>query len=66
MFIMETQDANLPLPDPFLVRMHDRIAASLHLFYVEERILEGWPSPGLCMDHQDFPYRLTADLAALV
>ncbi|KAB8214405.1 hypothetical protein BDV33DRAFT_196131 [Aspergillus novoparasiticus] len=42
---METQDANLPLPDPFLVRTHYRIAASLHLFHVEERIAEGWPSP---------------------
>ncbi|RMZ45717.1 hypothetical protein CA14_005609 [Aspergillus flavus] len=47
MFIMETQDANLPLPNPFLVRTHYRIAASLHLFHVEERIAEGWPSPPL-------------------
>jgi hypothetical protein len=51
MFIMETQDANLPLPDPFLFRTHHRIAASLHLFHVEERIAEGWPSPPLCMGH---------------
>ncbi|KAF7122517.1 hypothetical protein CNMCM5793_000542 [Aspergillus hiratsukae] len=47
MFIMETRDANLPLPDPFLFRTHYRIAASLHLFHVEERIAEGWPSPPL-------------------
>ncbi|GIJ98601.1 hypothetical protein Aspvir_000719 [Aspergillus viridinutans] len=47
MFIMETRDANLPLPDPFLFRTHYRIAASLHLFHVVERIAEGWPSPPL-------------------
>ncbi|OJJ51788.1 hypothetical protein ASPZODRAFT_467123 [Penicilliopsis zonata CBS 506.65] len=47
MLIMETQDASLPLPDPFLFRTHFRIAASLHLFHVEERIAEGWPSPRL-------------------
>ncbi|KAJ5420905.1 hypothetical protein N7465_003424 [Penicillium sp. CMV-2018d] len=47
MFIMESQDANQPLPDPFLLRTHHRIAASLHLFHVEERIAEGWPSPPL-------------------
>ena len=28
---MESQDANKPLPDPFLLRMHHRIAASLDL-----------------------------------
>ncbi|KAF7163167.1 hypothetical protein CNMCM5623_008237 [Aspergillus felis] len=47
MFTMETKDANLPLPDPFLLRTHYRIAAALHLFHVEERIAEGWPSPPL-------------------
>ncbi|QQK47077.1 Protein kinase-like domain [Penicillium digitatum] len=47
MFIMESQDANRPLPDPFLIRTHYRFAASLHLFHVEERIAEGWPSPPL-------------------
>ncbi|PYH90220.1 hypothetical protein BO71DRAFT_422453 [Aspergillus ellipticus CBS 707.79] len=41
---METKDANQPLPDPFLLRTHYRIAASLHLFHVEERVAEGWPS----------------------
>ncbi|PIG84585.1 hypothetical protein AARAC_002445 [Aspergillus arachidicola] len=44
---METQDANIPLLDPFLVRTYYRIAASLHLFHVEERIAEGWTSPPL-------------------
>jgi hypothetical protein len=47
MFTMETKDANLPLPDPYLFRTHYRIAASLHLFHVEARIAEGWPSPPL-------------------
>ncbi|KAJ5158373.1 Aminoglycoside phosphotransferase [Penicillium coprophilum] len=47
MFIMESQDTNQHLPDPFLLRTHYRIAASMHLFYVEERIAEGWPSPPL-------------------
>lgn len=56
MFIMETQDANLPLPDPFLFRTHCRLAASLHLFHVEERVLEGWPSPPLCASHQSPSY----------
>ncbi|KAJ5786785.1 uncharacterized protein N7503_011997 [Penicillium pulvis] len=37
----------LPLPDPFLFRTHCRLAASLHLFHVEEQVLEGWPSPPL-------------------
>ncbi|KAE8308125.1 hypothetical protein BDV41DRAFT_581712 [Aspergillus transmontanensis] len=44
---METQDANIPLLDPFLVRTHYRIAASLHLFHIEQRIAEGWASPPL-------------------
>ncbi|KXG49037.1 Aminoglycoside phosphotransferase [Penicillium griseofulvum] len=47
MFIMESQGTNQPLPDPFLLRTHYRIAASLHLFHVEERIADGWPSPPL-------------------
>ncbi|GIJ88771.1 hypothetical protein Asppvi_007698 [Aspergillus pseudoviridinutans] len=47
MFTMETKDANLPLPDPFLLRTHYRIAAALHLFHVEERIAEDWTSPPL-------------------
>ncbi|OQD95230.1 hypothetical protein PENSOL_c021G04959 [Penicillium solitum] len=47
MFSMESQDADQPLPDPFLLRTHHRIATSLHLFHVEERIAEGWPSPPL-------------------
>ncbi|KAJ5793575.1 hypothetical protein N7457_000174 [Penicillium paradoxum] len=45
MFIMETRDVSLPLPDPFLLRTHFRMAASLHLFHVEEQISKGWPSP---------------------
>lgn len=49
MFSMESQDADQPLPDPFLLRTHHRIAASLYLFHVEERIAEGWPSPPFCM-----------------
>lgn len=51
MFIMETHDANLLLPGPFLFQTHYRLAASLHLFHVEERIGEGWPSPPYCMLH---------------
>ncbi|KAJ5359609.1 uncharacterized protein N7496_012022 [Penicillium cataractarum] len=47
MFIMESQDDQLPLPDPFLLRTHFRISTSLHLFYVEESISKGWPSPPL-------------------
>lgn len=49
MFIMGAKNANQPLPDPFLLRTHHRIAASLHLFHVEEQIAEGWPSPPFCM-----------------
>jgi hypothetical protein len=49
--IMETQDASLPLPDPFLLRAHFRIAASLHLFHVEEQVSKSWPSPALGMYH---------------
>lgn len=45
MFTMETKNADLALPDPFLLRMHYRIAKSLHLFHIERRIAEGWPSP---------------------
>ncbi|KAJ6123263.1 hypothetical protein N7512_005728 [Penicillium capsulatum] len=51
MFIMETPDTERPLPDPFLLRTHHRIAAILHLFHVEEKIAEGWPSPSLCMKY---------------
>ncbi|KAJ5883028.1 uncharacterized protein N7473_009914 [Penicillium subrubescens] len=47
MFTMESRDAKLPLPDPFLLRTHFRITASLHLFHVEESISKGWPSPPL-------------------
>ncbi|KAJ5382567.1 hypothetical protein N7517_000478 [Penicillium concentricum] len=47
MFIMESQDTNQALPYPFLLRTHYRIAASMHLFHVEEQIAEGWPSPPL-------------------
>ncbi|KAJ5325258.1 uncharacterized protein N7506_008360 [Penicillium brevicompactum] len=54
MFIMETRDSDLPLPDPFLLRTHFRLAVSLHLFYVEERISEGWPSLQSCMKHGSF------------
>jgi hypothetical protein len=49
--IMETQDASLPLPDPFLLRAHFRIAASLHLFHVEEQVSKSWPSPAFGMYH---------------
>ncbi|KAJ5114816.1 hypothetical protein NUU61_000575 [Penicillium alfredii] len=48
LFIMKTRVPDLPLPDLLLLRTHYRIAPSLHLFYVEERIAEGWPSPILC------------------
>lgn len=51
MFTMESHDPNQPLPDPFLLRTHHHIAASMYLFHVEERIAEGWPSPPLCMVH---------------
>ncbi|CAG8003238.1 unnamed protein product [Penicillium olsonii] len=47
MFIMNAHDPELALPDPFLLRTHSRLAASLHLFHVEERVAEGWPSPRL-------------------
>ncbi|CAG8092193.1 unnamed protein product [Penicillium salamii] len=47
MFIMQTQNPNLSLPDPFLIRTNFRLAASLHLFHVEESIAEGWPSSQL-------------------
>ncbi|CAG8379326.1 unnamed protein product [Penicillium salamii] len=47
MFIMQTQNPNLSLPDPFLIRTYFRLAASLHLFHVEESIAEGWPSSQL-------------------
>ncbi|CAG7947838.1 unnamed protein product [Penicillium nalgiovense] len=47
MFIMESHYPSQPLPDPFLLRTHHCIAAFLHLFHVEERIAEGWPSPPL-------------------
>ncbi|KAJ9482418.1 hypothetical protein VN97_g11014 [Penicillium thymicola] len=47
MFTMKSHDPNQPPPDPFLLRTHHCIAASMHLFHVEERIAEGWPSPAL-------------------
>ncbi|OOQ82494.1 hypothetical protein PEBR_38700 [Penicillium brasilianum] len=47
MFIMESRDDQLPLPDPFLLRTHFRFSTSLHLFHVEESISRGWPSPPL-------------------
>ncbi|PKX98924.1 uncharacterized protein P174DRAFT_33590 [Aspergillus novofumigatus IBT 16806] len=59
---METKDASLPLPDPFLFRTHDPIAASLHLFHAKERIAEGWPSPPLfdCNDTEDITLSLAS------
>jgi len=37
------------LPSPALLRIHFRFAAALHLFFIEDRIAEGWPQtpPGM-------------------
>ncbi|OBT85929.1 hypothetical protein VE02_04776 [Pseudogymnoascus sp. 03VT05] len=40
---IETEDPKeLPLPSPFLLKTHYKFANTLHRFYVEERIAEGW------------------------
>lgn len=47
-FTLQTKDpATYCLPSPSLLRIHHRFAALLHLFFVEERIAEGWPRPPL-------------------
>lgn len=44
MFDIQTPDPTLySLPSPVLLRVHFRFASALHLFFVEERISEGWP-----------------------
>lgn len=50
LFTMSTKDpAVYSLPSRALLRLHFRLAKSLHLFYIEDRIAEGWPSPPLSM-----------------
>ncbi|KKZ68518.1 hypothetical protein EMCG_05802 [[Emmonsia] crescens] len=48
LFTMSTKDPVVySLPSRVLLRLHFRLAKSLHLFYIEDRIAEGWPSPPL-------------------
>ncbi|GAD95296.1 hypothetical protein TERG_03876 [Paecilomyces variotii No. 5] len=45
----------LPIPSFFLFGTHRRLAAALHLFYIEDKIARGWPQPPRDILAFDFP-----------